>query len=315
MARPCRRITDGAHRIVVIPASAEPLVDELLRRCTFPRAGTTVNCAVSGGPDSTALVVLASAAGCDVIAHHVDHGLRPASACEAKIVASTAERFGARFIAHQVDLEAGSNLEARARQARYAVLPADVLTGHTLDDRAETVLLNALRGAARRGMSPMGDGHRHPIRALRRAETVALCEQLDLDVVNDPSNLDPGFLRNRVRHELLPLMSSIANRDVALILDRQADVLGAEDELLDTLASSLDPTDAKALAQADPVLARRAIRSWIEREWSVGHPPDAAAVERVLDVARGVATASDIGLGHRVLRSSQRLRIEPSSLL
>lgn len=314
MAHSSRRITDGVHRVVVTQASAEPLVDELLRRCTFPVAGTPVDCAVSGGPDSTALLVLACAAGCVVTAHHVDHGLRPSSSCEVRLVADIAERFGATLVAHQVEVGHGPNLEARARKARYAVLPGRVMTGHTLDDRAETVLLNMLRGAASKGMSPMRSTQRHPIRSLRRTETVQLCEALGLRVVDDPSNEDPAYQRNRVRHELLPLMRSIANRDVAAILDRQADVLAAEDELLDTLASELDATDAKAIAAADPALARRALRNWIETEWSVGHPPDAGAVGRAIDVARGDATASDIGLGHRVYRSNQRLRIEPPSL-
>jgi len=99
------------------------LVADLLTRCTFPPAGTPLPCAVSGGPDSLALLVLATAAGCDVTAIHVDHGLRDGSAAEADVVADAARRFGARVERHRVVLAPGPNLEARARQGRFSVLP------------------------------------------------------------------------------------------------------------------------------------------------------------------------------------------------
>ncbi|HEV3227726.1 MAG TPA: tRNA lysidine(34) synthetase, partial [Acidimicrobiales bacterium] len=130
---------------------------DLLERCSFPPRGTRVACAVSGGADSLALLVLARAAGCDVTAIHVDHDLRPGSDREADVVRAAASRFGARFEGRVAPVVSGPNLEARARRARYDVLPADVLTGHTADDQAETVLLNLLRGAALdglRGISP-----------------------------------------------------------------------------------------------------------------------------------------------------------------
>lgn len=293
-----------------VPPSVQSLVDELLARCSFPEPGSELDCAVSGGPDSTALFVLASAAGCDVTAHHVDHGLRPGSNREAEVVAALASRFGARFVAHTVQVEAGSNLEARARDARFSVLPPLVATGHTLDDRAETVLINMLRGAGRRGRSPMRDERRHPIRRLRRSETHELCRLLDLPVVDDPMNHDVRFLRSRVRHELVPLMNELADRDIAPILDRQATTMGDEDALLDSLAQQLDPTDARALAEAHPVLARRALRLWIEHTWSLRHPPNGSAVDRAYDVACGRATSSDLGGGHRIHRTDLRLRIE-----
>src|SRR3954468_66893 len=179
----------------------------LLGRCRLPAAGTAVTCAVSGGADSLALLVLACAAGLDVAAVHVDHGLRPGSADEAPVVASAAARFGARFRAERVDVGDGPNLEARARAARYAVLPPDVLTGHTADDQAETVLVNLLRGAGIDGLAGMRQDGRRPLLGLRRRETRALCEQLGLPPVEDPSNDDARFVRNRVRHELLPLMN------------------------------------------------------------------------------------------------------------
>ena len=278
---------------------------DLLARCSFPAAGTTVDCAVSGGADSLALLALAVQAGCDVTAIHVDHGLRLGSAEEADVVAAVAIRLGARFRAVRVAVTEGANLEARARRARYAALPTDVLTGHTADDQAETVLLNLLRGAALDGMAGY-DPRRRPLRALRRRETHKLCADLGLQPVHDPSNDDPRFRRNRVRHELLPLLDAIAERDIAVVLARQAEVLRADADLLDQLALAVDPADARALAVAPLPLASRAVRRWL-RAGAEQHPPDAATVARVLAVARGEAVACEVGGGRRVHRHEQRM--------
>ena len=265
-------------------------------------------CAVSGGADSLALLVLAVSAGCVATAVHVDHGLRDGSAAEADVVRAAADALGAGFVSERVEVAPGPNLEARARSARYSVLPAGVLTGHTADDQAETVLLNLMWGAGLDGLAGMEPGERHPILALRRHETRALCAAVGLVPVDDPSNADPAYRRNRVRHELLPLLDAIAGRDVAAVLARQASLLRDEAELLDLLAADLDTTDAKALAAAPVVLGRRAVRRWLSA--GCDHPPDAAAVDRVLAVARGEARAADVGGGRRVARTDQRLRLE-----
>jgi tRNA(Ile)-lysidine synthase len=236
---------------------------------------------------------------------HVDHALRPESAAEADVVAAAAQQLGAAFRAERAPVEHGPNLEERARDARFAVLPPDVLTGHTADDQAETVLLNLLRGSGLDGLAGMGPG-RHPIIGLRRAETRAVCADMGLAPVRDTSNRDLAFRRNRVRHELLPLLDDVAQRDVAALLARQADVLREEAALLDAMAAAIDPTDAKALAAAPTPLARRAVRAWLRDV----HPPEAAAVERVLAVARGEARATEVGNGRRVARTGQRLRLE-----
>jgi tRNA(Ile)-lysidine synthase len=130
-----------------------------------------------------------------------------------------------------------------------------------------------------------------------------------LQPVEDPSNDDLSFRRNRVRAQLLPLLDEIAERDVASVISRQTELLRDDVELLDLLSAELDPTDAKALALAPSSLARRAVR----RLLAFDHPPDSAAVERVLAVARGEAIATDVGGGRRVRRSQGRLALEPAS--
>ena len=282
-----------------------PLVAELLIKCTFAPSNTTIHCAVSGGADSVALLVLAATHSADVTAWHVDHGLRDGSASEARFVRDIATALGAKFESRTVVVEAGSNLEARAREARFAVLPTDVVTGHTADDQAETVLVNLLRGAGMRGMSGMQGGPTHPILQLRRSDTVALCDALDISVFHDPSNDDERFQRNRIRHEVLPLLQTISQRDVVSVIARQAELMRDDDAFLDELASAIDPTDAKAIAAAPLALARRALRMWLAHPY----PPDLATVERVLCVARGETPGCDIGGGRQVKRSQQRLKI------
>ena len=286
----------------------DPVVAALLARCTFPEPGTPLTCAVSGGPDSLALLVLAVAAGCVVTAVHVDHGLRPGSAEEAGVVAAAAARFGAVSRSVRVAVADGPNLEARARDARREALGEGAATGHTMDDQAETVLGNLLRGAGLSGLAGMRPGPAHPLLALRRAETEGLCAHLGLDPVRDPSNQDARFVRNRIRAELLPLCDAIAGRDVVPVLARQAGVLAGDADLLDGRAAGLDPTDARALAAAPVAEARRAVRRWLGA--GADHPPPLDAVDRVLAVARGDHRATEVPGGRRVARTAGRLRIE-----
>jgi tRNA(Ile)-lysidine synthase len=283
---------------------------QLLARCAFPPAGTEVVCAVSGGPDSLALLALAVEAGCEVTAVHVDHGLRPDSGTDGEIVRAAAQRFGAELEMVAVGVEPGPNLESRARAARYASLPAGALTGHTADDQAETILLNVLRGSGLHGLAGIraGDGRR-PLLGLRRNETHALCASLGLAVVTDPTNVDPAFRRNRVRHELLPLLDDIAERDVVPLLCRLGRIAEESGDHLDAVASSLDATDVGALRAAPPLLAGLAVRRWLTSVDPERHPPDRATVDRVLGVVSGGATATDVGGGWQVRRRAGQLRL------
>jgi hypoxanthine phosphoribosyltransferase len=300
------------------PDDVDAFVAELLTRCTFPPPGTPLACAVSGGPDSLALLVLAVAARCDATAIHVDHGLRPGSAREADVVAAAAAKLGAHFEARTVAVEAGPNLEARARAARFSVLPEDVATGHTMDDQAETVLINLLRGAGADGLAGMAPGYRHPLLGLRRCETHRLCATAGLDLVDDPSNADPAFVRNRIRAELLPLCAEVAGRDPVPLLARQAGVLRDEVELLDALAADAlpDPADARTVARSPRPVARRALRTWLRAQTpspAVAHPPSLAEVDRVIDVAAGKAVGTELSGGRQVRRTKGRLRVVPGT--
>jgi tRNA(Ile)-lysidine synthase len=183
--------------------------------------GSAVGVAVSGGPDSLALLLLAAAARPgEVEAATVDHALRPESRAEAEMVASVCKRLG---VPHSILTIAWpkppkSNVQARAREARYALLErwaaprkiAAVATAHHLDDQAETLLMRLARGTGIGGLGsvrsrrPLTGGAEliRPLLGWRKAELTAVVAAAGLEPVDDPSNRDPRHDRVRMREWL-----------------------------------------------------------------------------------------------------------------
>ncbi len=321
MDRPDRVSDPGLNQIPVPPSAAsgtggtedqpaERFVAELLDLCTFPEPGSSVVAAVSGGADSLALLVLATAADLKVTAVHVDHGLRDGSAAEAEVVAEAARTFGAEFRSERVTVSAGPDLEQRARLARREVLGPTAMTGHTADDQAETLLINLIRGASLPGLAAMAPGPLHPILGLRRTDTEAVCQRFGLQPVMDPSNTDPRFVRNRIRHEVLPLLADVSNRDTVPLLNRTAAGARRVQSDLEALAADIDPTDTRTLSTLPVSLAAQALRSWLKDD--LGHPPSAAELERVLAVVRHEVVACELSGGRRVTRRDGRLSVAAS---
>ena len=225
-----------------------------------PAAGDGVAVAVSGGADSLALLhalrALAGPRGWRLAVVTVDHGLRPGSAADAAFAADHAKALGLPALVRTLgpaDLaphrQAGP--EGAARAARYGALwpAADELgcawlaTGHTLDDQAETVLLQLLRGAGPDGLAGMAVRSGRLLRPLlraRRSETRACCAAIGLAWREDPTNAGDGPLRNRVRQQLLPLLEEL-RPGATQALARTA-ALAADER------AWLDPVVAEALA-------------------------------------------------------------------
>jgi tRNA(Ile)-lysidine synthase len=239
-----------------VRGSHAPSLRTIVRRTVERELGGLVRgrvvCAVSGGPDSMAMLdVLAGLApllALEVLAVGVDHGLRPDAAIELGLAAAHADRLGVPFRTERVAVPSGSNLQARARDARYDALErarlalgADfVATAHTADDRAETVLLRMLRGSGLRGLGvlPARSGTRiRPLLRARRADVLLHLERHRVPFATDPSNTDPRFLRSRVRGEVLPLLASLDPRVVEHLNDwaDEAASLAPEPELLTRL--------------------------------------------------------------------------------
>jgi len=207
------------------PPTLLTLVERVLKReCPLPR-GTHLLLAVSGGGDSMALLhalaLVRQRFGLILSAHGVDHGLRPEAADELALAAEFSQRHDVPFSVSGLELAPGGNLQARAREARYAALRREaahlgadlIATAHHADDRAETVLLRLLRGAGVAGLGVLPVRSEDLLRPLIRAPRAAILRHLTRHAVpyrDDPSNTDPRFLRVRVRHELLPLLKQLS---------------------------------------------------------------------------------------------------------
>ena len=204
------------------------------------RGGEAVLVAVSGGPDSVALLdvlcALRTPLALSLSVAHVHHGLRPEADAEAEAVARLCERLGVACRVERVTVRQAppwDGLEAESRRARHAALAraahaagaARIATGHTADDQAETVLMRLLQGAGPRGLggiAPVRGRLVSPLIETRRAEIVAHLAAQGLAAAEDASNRDPRFLRARVRHDLLPFIAELTGGSVVEALGRSA---------------------------------------------------------------------------------------------
>ncbi len=326
------------------------------RKLKLPSADETVVVAVSGGADSTALLLAldelknAAKLGTKICVAHLDHRLRSTSAKDAAWVKDLANKLGyecvvGRSKVEEIARENADNLEQAAREARYAFLERTakrksahyVLTGHTMDDQAETVLLRLMRGSAGPGLGgmeqvrPFGKKSAiklvRPILWARRNDTETYCRLRKTEFLSDEMNADQKFARVKVRHQLLPLMQSFNNKIVEAIsrtasqLREDAAVLLNDSDALLRRAAVLDHggdetqtpvLDVKVLAAAAPALRRRALRQWIgeargnTRRLEMVH---LLAVENLLDGTAGGRVVELPG-GSRVRRKKSRLEFE-----
>jgi tRNA(Ile)-lysidine synthase len=276
------------------------------RRLKLP-TNETVIVAVSGGADSTSLLLAldelnkAQKTSLTICVAHLDHGIRPNSKEDARWVRNLAKQLGLKSVIERADTlgEASStsqNLEQVARSLRYEFLERTatrlrsrfVLSGHTMDDQAETVLLRLIRGSAGEGLSgihalrPISKGSRVTlVRTLlwaRRSQTEDYCRARKTEFLHDEMNDDERFARVKIRKQLLPLMQQV-NRKVVEALSRTASLLKEDGTLLVSQADLLlkkatengstnpetnaPPLNVDVLLGAPPALRRRALRQWI----------------------------------------------------
>lgn len=326
------------------------------RKLKLPISDETIVVAVSGGADSTALLLAlhelknGGKLGIGICVAHLDHKLRKTSAKDAKWVAELAKKLGyecvvGRSKVAEIASTNADNLEQAAREARYAFLERTakrksanyVLTGHTMDDQAETVLLRLMRGSAGAGlggmeaMRPLGKSTSiklvRPLLWARRSDTEAYCRHRKSEFLQDEMNADQKFARVKVRQQLLPLMQSFNNKIVEALsrtasqLREDSAVLGNDSDALLRRAAVLDHVedetetaalDVKVLAEAPPALRRRALRQWIAegrgntRRLEMVH---LVAVEKLLAGAAGGKVVELPG-GSRVRRRKNRLEFE-----
>ncbi|MFZ5798108.1 MAG: tRNA lysidine(34) synthetase TilS [Desulfobulbaceae bacterium] len=302
--------------------------------------------AVSGGPDSTALLqVLArlrTELGFSLVAVYVDHGLRPVEAVqEAEQVRDLAHRLAAGCEIIPVDVRSMAragrlSLEHAARELRYQVLreaaarngARTIAVAHTADDQAEEILIRLLRGGGRMALSGMRRRRGEIIRPflhIEKKKILGYLQDMELRWCEDSMNNDMRYLRNRVRHRLLPYLEEQFDRGVRRALRKVADCLAEDETLLDGLAeealgevvvspSSAEPGSTarilirRALLAAKPkALQRRVIEKLL---WQIGGSASYDHILKIIDAVGGGRTGSELHLGGGLRCGVQREYLE-----
>lgn len=300
-------------------------------------AGEKIIVACSGGADSLALSYAVSKEAeklaLSVIGVTIDHQLQTQSRVQAERVIDQFTSMGinvSEICSVTVDVTDG--LEASARRARYGALDAAssehgatrIFLGHTRDDQAESVLLGLARGSGARSLSGMAvrnGKYIRPLLGITREETLAACNEVNLDAWQDPHNSDPQFLRVRVRTQVLPVLEESIGPGVSAALARSAQLLRDDADALDGWADAeFKKINGKSI-EVDP-LARlpRAVRTRLLRMaiYAAGAPQGSitadhlSAIEALVTSWHGQGVASLPG-GVKVRRKSGRLSLLPPS--
>ncbi len=222
--------------------------------------------AVSGGVDSVVLLnMLSNMPNVELIIAHFDHGIRGDSADDAKFVAKLAKSYGMPFETQRIELGPETS-EAEARDARYAFLKkvqkkyhaSAILTAHHQDDVLETVVINLTRGTGRRGLSSLksSEGVIRPLLHMTKADLSKYAEEHSLTWREDSTNTDTKYLRNRIRHELLPKAGEDWRRQMLGHVHKAHEV------------------NQKLEREIEGMLSRKLVRDQaaIQRKWFVGLP-------------------------------------------
>lgn len=268
---------------------------------------------------------------------HLNHQLRGrASAADARLVERTAEKLGFVCVIESASIERGAakhSLETAGRHARHAFFARcaqmhrcdRVFLAHHADDQAETVLMNVLRGSALRGLGGMRSitemqvGDRRllllrPLLAYSREELRDYAAEHGVKYREDASNQSVDFLRNRIRHELLPLASRVLQRDVRSALLRIAEMAREDDACLQSQADAFslgEWLDTKILLTTPVALQRRALQAWMQHHGVPLISFELIESIRAVLPPQSPAAKANLPGGRWVRRRAGRLFIEP----
>ncbi len=238
--------------------------------------GETLVCAVSGGADSMALLwgayLLKDSLGYRLSAAHFDHGLRgEESRRDACFVREFCQSYDIPLAEGAGKVTAGKKgLEAAARDARYAfldTLPGKIATAHTADDNAETVLMHLVRGTGLKGLGGIGPENGRLIRpmlSITRKQVEAFLAEYHIDYVEDSSNETDTFLRNRLRHHVMPLLLQ-ENPRLAENLSAMAQRLRQDEAALAQAAAFERLPDVEELKALAPAIRNRMLEAFLKQ--------------------------------------------------
>ena len=299
-----------------------PKVSATISRYSMLGPNERVLVGLSGGPDSTCLLVVLSeiseGMGLELHAAYVDHGLRPQETPqEIEFCKGLTKKLGVRFHLRSVDVKAfatdsGLSTQEAARELRYEALKdvareagcTRIALGHNQEDQAETLLMRLIRGAGPKGLSGIPPVRDHIIRPLietNRDEIVGFLDSRGIGSVTDSSNLKDDYLRNRLRSTLMPLIKEF-NPNAAATMARTADILREEDAYLEADVSSAlgrlvarkSETTVELLLAPMEGMERVFLRRAIRRALDEAHSLRGIAFEHIEDIA-GLITDSAPG--------------------
>jgi tRNA(Ile)-lysidine synthase len=322
-------------------------VTETARDHEMFQPGDLVLVSCSGGPDSVCLLYslwhLRRLFKIRLAVFHFDHELRPDSAKDAAYVRRLAERLKLPFYLRTAEdrPSKGVSVEAWATLARMRAanevrrdIGGDATAeGHTLNDQAETVLLNLIRGSGLEGVAGIDPGHRHralvqPLFGVERDDVEAFCRAIHLRPRRDPMNEDRRYLRAAIRHEVMPVLERETGRGVTRSIARTADLLRDDrDELLAAAERALEGVvdgirgkdvriNVIELLELPRPVASRVIRlaayNILSADWT--SPWTKEAIEGILDLAKGrPGRKRDLPQGLKAVREKEYVRVSRSS--
>lgn len=298
------------------PGTPDGVVARVRATGLLPYGGAVI-VLLSGGRDSVCLLdVAVTLAGRDAVrALHVNYGLREEAGADEAHCAALCERLEVDLTVERAQrpAEAGGNLQAWARDVRYAAgasaaaaAGATLAAGHTATDQVETVLYRLASSPGRRallGMAPRSGLLVRPLLVLTREETAAHCAARGLAWREDATNASAAYARGRVRHGLVPALEAVDGRASANVL-RTAELLRDEAQVLDTVVQTAlagrDNIRCDQLARLPPALGRLVVRELAEGAIA-GRPCPRAAGRLPEILALGDDGALDVGDGARAL--------------
>lgn len=300
-----------------------------IRRYKMVNPGDNVICAVSGGADSMALLwamyLMKDKLKIQLSAAHFNHRLRgDESDRDEAFVADFCKGYGIDFVAGSGNVVAGAKgLEAAAREARYAFLrslPGKIATAHTASDNAETVLLHMVRGTGLKGLggvTPVNGSVIRPMLSVTREEVLAFLEEYSIPFVEDSSNAGDDFLRNRLRHHIVPQLKK-ENPSLSQNLSAMALRLRQDEEALDAIAGEKYTNKVTDLLKLHPAIRSRVLAKFLV-DAGVKEPEAAhiAALESLLISSKPSAKAEfpsgvTIARNYDVLETAQENKEIPT---
>jgi tRNA(Ile)-lysidine synthase len=252
-----------------------------------PPAAEPVLIGVSGGRDSVALLHALATRGHRLIVAHLDHALRPESADEARFVELLAARLACECVAQRENVAARAkrtkrSIETAAREARHAFFEKiarmrgvrALVLAHHADDQVETFLFNLLRGSGGAGLGAMRPRSQlgglevfRPLLGTWRDEIDRYVARHGIEFREDLSNTDPRHTRNRIRHEIVPMLARAFGREVRGALLRSAEILRDEDDFLVSLPqlamACTEQLSARELRELPVAIQRRVLLAWL----------------------------------------------------